>query len=155
MSSLFKNSMLGRRTVSIDWIVVAGLILILDQASKKLALGKLTGRPYSSANLRPQLRPVTNRNIGFGLVRGRRALVLVWSVGLFGTFILVEHATKFQTPVVLIGLGAAIGGATGNLLDMVWRGAVVDFIDLRIWPVFNIADVAIVIGAGLALWALW
>jgi signal peptidase II len=50
-----------------------------------------------------------------------------------------------------VGIGAAIGGATGNLFDQLRRGAIVDFIAIGWWPVFNVADAAIVSGAGLAL----
>lgn len=49
------------------------------------------------------------------------------------------------------GLGLAWSGATSNLLDRLWHGAVLDFIDIHSWPVFNIADVAITFGAALAL----
>jgi signal peptidase II len=53
-----------------------------------------------------------------------------------------------------VGFGAALGGATGNLIDQLRRGAVMDFIDLRIWPVFNLADTFIVVGLGVALWSI-
>jgi len=46
-------------------------------------------------------------------------------------------------------LGLIVGGALGNLVDRLRVGAVIDFIDLRVWPVFNLADVAITIGVGL------
>jgi signal peptidase II len=53
-----------------------------------------------------------------------------------------------------VALGSAIGGAAGNLIDLLRRGAIVDFIDLRIWPVFNLADAAIFCGACYAGWSL-
>ena len=61
-----------------------------------------------------------------------------------------------------IAVGAIIGGAIGNLADRVFRegggffgGAVVDFIDLQWWPVFNVADSAIVVGGILVVWRGW
>ncbi len=51
----------------------------------------------------------------------------------------------------MLGIGCALGGAAGNLLDILRRQHVVDFIDLGWWPVFNLADVAIVGGLLLAL----
>lgn len=54
-----------------------------------------------------------------------------------------------------IAVGSMLGGALGNLLDRVVRGAVLDFIHVWIWPVFNIADVAIVVGTGVLLWYAW
>lgn len=46
------------------------------------------------------------------------------------------------------------GGAAGNLIDRIFRGSVVDFFDFRIWPVFNIADIAIVVGVGCIIYSL-
>jgi signal peptidase II len=60
--------------------------------------------------------------------------------------VLVYRFSFLQGPVAVVALGAAIGGATGNLVDVMRRGAVVDFIDVRVWPVFNLADAAIVAG---------
>jgi signal peptidase II len=56
--------------------------------------------------------------------------------------------------VALLGLGAALGGAAGNLLDVVRRRSIVDFIDLGWWPTFNLADVAILAGLAAAFWPL-
>ena len=57
-------------------------------------------------------------------------------------------------PWAQAGLGAALGGVSGNVCDRLRRGAVIDFVDLRFWPVFNLADAAIVGGAATALWEL-
>ena len=57
-------------------------------------------------------------------------------------------------PLVQLGLGLAIGGAAGNLVDTMRRRPIVDFIDLGWWPVFNLADCAIVVGLLLALVSL-
>jgi signal peptidase II len=51
------------------------------------------------------------------------------------------------------GIGAALGGAAGNLADRLRHGAVVDFIAIGRWPVFNLADAAIVVGVGLVVWS--
>jgi signal peptidase II len=53
--------------------------------------------------------------------------------------------------LVPIGIGAAIGGATGNIIDRLRRGAVVDFVAIGPWPIFNLADAALVAGTGLVL----
>lgn len=52
------------------------------------------------------------------------------------------------------GLGLVLGGAAGNLLDRFRLGAVIDFLDFRVWPVFNVADSCITIGAVLMGWTL-
>jgi signal peptidase II len=77
-------------------------------------------------------------------------MLALWTVELVVLVCLVESGLVFEGAVAQVGLGAALGGAGGNLLDRVRRGSVVDFIDLRVWPIFNVADVAIVVGALLA-----
>ncbi len=78
--------------------------------------------------------------------------MLAWFTALVSAIILHRSGAWFQSHVALFGLGLAFGGAAGNLLDILrWR-YVVDFIDLRWWPVFNLANVAIVAGLVVALW---
>jgi signal peptidase II len=136
-------------------LLAAGLALVLDQASKKLALTRAKEAPRSPRRSGPRIRLVRNTTIGLGFVRSRSALVLLWTVAVIGTILLILRAPSFQGHTAQLGLGAAIGGATGNLLDMLRRGVVVDFIDLRIWPVFNVADALIVVGVAVALCSLW
>ena len=141
--------------VLIVLFLAAGLALVLDQASKKLALTLVKEKPRSSARSGPRIRLVRNTTIGLGLVRNRSALVLLWAVAVIGTILLILRAPSLQGHAAQIGLGAAIGGATGNLLDMLRRGVVVDFIDLRLWAVFNVADALIVVGVAVALCSIW
>jgi signal peptidase II len=138
----------------IELFLAAGLALVLDQASKKLALTRVEEEPCSPARSGPQIRPVRNTTIGLGLLRNRSSLVLLSAVAVIGTILLILRAPPFQGHAAPLGLGAAIGGATANLLDMLRRGMVVDFIDLRILPVFNAADAFIVVGVAVALWSI-
>ncbi len=79
-------------------------------------------------------------------------LALVLAVSLACAVLLIRTGAWFQKPIALSALGIAFGGAAGNLVDLARRRHIVDFIDLKWWPVFNIADVAIVGGLVLALW---
>jgi signal peptidase II len=135
-----------------EWLLSTALILALDQASKRFVVARQqSGAPIPAGQARWVAR-VDHRRLAFGLC-DRRALLLLWCVAVIGTSLLISHVAAFQGRAAQIGLGAAIGGATGNLLDMLLRGAVVDFIDLRIWPLFNLADAAIVGGVVVALWS--
>jgi signal peptidase II len=64
-------------------------------------------------------------------------------------------------PVLAVAVGLVLGGALGNLADRMFRGrgwlrgAVIDFIDFRVWPVFNVADAAITCGCLMLVWAGW
>ena len=96
-----------------------------------------------------------NPDVGLGFVKDPRALASLWGLCVAATVILLYVFPPFREPGTQLGLGAALGGATGNLIDRVWRGAVVDFIDLRVWPVFNLADASIVGGIVVALYSAW
>jgi signal peptidase II len=72
--------------------------------------------------------------------------------------VLLSSGAGAHSRMAAVGLGLVLGGAAGNLADRIFRagdgflgGGVVDFIDLQWWPVFNIADTSVVIGAGLLL----
>ena len=101
-----------------------------------------------------RIRPVTSSKRIYGRHAARVALPLVWCVALASATILYSSGVTFQSHAALLGLGAAFGGAAGNLLDIFRRGAVLDFIDLGWWPVFNLADVAILAGLVVAFWPL-
>lgn len=101
---------------------------------------------------------VVARGAGGYLLHGKGGkltpLALLWLGEFLVLGLLVEIGPLARNAWLAIALGAALGGAASNLIDRVRRGGIVDFIDLKIWPVFNIADAAIVIGAGAAAFAL-
>ena len=76
-------------------------------------------------------------------------MTLVWA---FLVFAACVAASLIDNTAVYIAMGMLTAGATGNLMDGVSRRAVTDFIDLRVWPVFNLADAAIVCGATFLAW---
>jgi signal peptidase II len=131
--------------------VAAALVYLLDRITKLLAQQHLAGR--APIDLIPgvvRLTYTTNAGGAFGLFGGQPWLF-------FGATVLVCAAiviasTRLSRPAVAVGLGLILGGALGNLTDRILHGPgvsgrVVDFVDFRIWPVFNLADSAIVIGA--------
>ena len=91
-----------------------------------------------------------NSGAAFGMLRGLSGvLALAALVG-----VVAFAAVVVQKPPLVTGLGAALvaGGAAGNLLDRLFRpGGVVDFVDFRFWPAFNVADSAISVGAVLLI----
>lgn len=101
------------------------------------------------------LHQVRNPGTAFGLIRGKTFPFFLASVAVLLLLLLVlwrwrRHLGRsFQA-----ALGLIIGGAVSNIIDRIFLGAVVDFVDLRFWPVFNLADMAIVIGVGMALFCV-
>lgn len=80
----------------------------------------------------------------------RLLLVLIWLLAAVSAAFLHRSGTVFQSGAALIGLGAALGGAAGNLTDILRRRAVINFVHFGWWPGFNLADVSILGGLILA-----
>ncbi|MBI4322852.1 MAG: signal peptidase II [Candidatus Omnitrophica bacterium] len=135
------------------WLVVA-LTLAGDQATKLLVCASLD--PADSLPLIPSVLHLTyvqNTGVAFGLWRGYSNVVVLGSV-VIAAWVLMELLQRRDRrwPVPL-GLSLILGGALGNLIDRVRVGYVIDFLDVRVWPVFNVADSAISVGVGLLLWS--
>ncbi|MCL6450583.1 MAG: signal peptidase II [Acetobacteraceae bacterium] len=130
-------------------------VLALDRLSKWLVQAYLD--PGQSV---PVLGPVMNLTLvhnpgaAFGLFPGQAAVFTALSLAIL--VILPLFAFRFERgrPGPQAALGAVVGGAAGNLLDRLCTGGVVDFLDFKVWPVFNLADAAIVTGLGLFLLGL-
>jgi signal peptidase II len=128
-------------------LLSATLLFVFDQSVKVLALSHLReGRAVSLGVM--TLRAVLNRPAGAGTsARGAATLAALWVAVAAALVAIVQGGSFFQGTMASVALGAALGGAGSNLTDRLWRRGVVDIIDLQVWPVFNLADVAIVGGA--------
>ncbi|MBI4706983.1 MAG: signal peptidase II [Candidatus Omnitrophica bacterium] len=131
----------------IIFIVIA--ILSLDQVSKFLVAKNLfldQSIPVIKGVFHLSL--VHNRGAAFGLLKNQIPLFLFTS--LFAVvLIFLELKKKKHALIYELSLALILAGALGNLIDRAIFGYVIDFLDFRIWPVFNIADSAITIGAVL------
>jgi signal peptidase II len=80
-------------------------------------------------------------------------LLLAWgvTVALVALALYSGDDVLYRSELGSVGFGVAVGGATGNMVDRMRQGAIVDFIAIGRWPVFNLADVAIVLGIALVL----
>jgi signal peptidase II len=131
-------------------LVCALLVLLADQWSKRAVEVHANGPlPYGLASL-VRLRLVRHRRRFFDSYRARNAMMLLWLTALASAMFLSGYTMWFDSPMARAGLGIAFGGSAGNLLDILGRKHVIDFIDLGWWPVFNLADVAIVTGLAIA-----
>jgi signal peptidase II len=123
----------------------AGLVVSLDQLVKLFVVAHFSPQAMASV-VGIRLRLVINRT-GAQSPLYWLCLLLVQAIWLCGVLAFVPLP---QHQMVTAGLGLALGGAVSNTIDRVLRRGVVDYIDLGFWPVFNIADAAIVLGAGAA-----
>jgi len=136
-------------------IVPVLIILALDQLSKFIVIKNLNAN--QSIPIIKGLLYVTfvrNRGAAFGILKNQLPLFIF--TALFAVvLIFLVISKKRQRPLILnISLGLILAGAIGNLIDRLFLGYVVDFIDFRIWPVFNVADSAITVGAVLLGWSI-
>ncbi|MFH1858454.1 MAG: signal peptidase II [Candidatus Omnitrophota bacterium] len=127
-------------------------VLLLDQISKHLILRTMVFN--QSIPVVPSvfhLTLVANTGVAFGLFKGKAELfVLVGLVALLWIALFVRRRA-IQNRLALLALALVSGGAVGNLLDRFRYGYVVDFLDFRVWPVFNVADTCISVGTVLFL----
>ena len=127
--------------------------LAIDQASK--AWVRLTFAPGESHPLIDGLLHLTyvqNSGAAFGILQGRTELLVALTLAL-GVYALFRRAELRQAPWGMrLAYTLAISGAAGNLVDRIRLGWVTDFIDIRVWPVFNVADSQIVAGVILLGW---
>jgi signal peptidase II len=138
------------RSAALLYALAAGAFL-LDRLSKLWVEQSLAGRPpIRVIGGVLSLSYTTNSGGAFGF--GRSAPWLFAGATIVVGLVIVVVSTRPLRPSVAIGLGLILGGALGNLTDRIangpgFGGAVTDFIDFHVWPVFNLADSAIVIGA--------
>jgi signal peptidase II len=133
-------------------LLICGAVVAIDQGAKALVNGEVAHGDRVHVLPFLAITNTENRGIAFGLAGGASpaliGLTVVAVVGLLG-FLLIQ----LKGPGIWIAGGLLVGGALGNLADRVRDGGVTDFIDLPLWPTFNLADVAIVAGVIALLFA--
>ena len=132
---------------------VALTTVAADQAVKALVRATIDRGEAVDVVLGIEFVNVRNRGIAFGLFAGGGALLVIFALAAL-TALLVFFARHRDRPLVWLPTGLLIGGALGNLIDRTRDGAVTDFVDLPLWPAFNLADVAITFGVITLLYVL-
>jgi signal peptidase II len=110
--------------------------------------------PGASAPVIPGLLSLThvqNRGVAFGLLAGAAPLALAVAALILVVILSYYRGRQFSSSATVAGIGSLVGGAAGNLVDRLRLGYVMDYLDVHIWPVFNLADAAITAGAGLLI----
>jgi signal peptidase II len=137
----------------LELLTAAAVALAADQLSKRQVL----------AEPRFALATATRRYVSIRCIINRRAAAISLSeIGIVAAWILCAALTLFAleqeplaaNPLAVAGIGLALGGVSGNVIDLLWRGGIVDFIALGSWTIFNLADAAIVSGLALTVLAL-
>ncbi|HAJ57041.1 MAG TPA: signal peptidase II [Candidatus Omnitrophica bacterium] len=146
------------------YLFIPFLIIVLDQVSKYFAcrfLGQQDTVPLVKGVF--HLTLTGNQGAAFSILQGGLVFfVIVSAVCIFGIIAMLCRPRLLKTvlgfdaadKLIKISLALILGGACGNLIDRLRLGYVVDFLDFRVWPVFNLADSAITVGALLICWKM-
>ena len=128
-------------------------ILIFDQLAKYFVVQYVPqGSSIPIIKNIFHLTYILNRGAAFGIFKNQVYFFIITAVAAI-IFILINLRYR-RAPRFEIALSLILSGAVGNLIDRIRLGAVIDFLDFRIWPVFNIADSAITIGAILLAYSI-
>jgi signal peptidase II len=145
------------------YAIVAGValtIIVLDQLTKWWALERLSGGRVIEVFWTLRLRLVYNSGASFSIGDGLGPFIGIAAIGI--VVVLIWTGRSMTSRLGAVALGMVLGGAIGNILDRIFRvgdgfmgGSVVDFIDFQWWPVFNVADTGVVLGAILLVAVGW
>ena len=137
-------------------IILSIIFIIIDQVSKIIVVNNLTNnKSIEVIKSFFYLTYTNNKGAAFSILTGRRILLILVALIVIGVLIYYVRKNKIEGKVNKIALSLVIGGSIGNLIDRILRGAVIDFIDVKIFgynfPIFNLADTFIVIGVFLLI----
>jgi signal peptidase II len=140
----------ARRRGGLTLWITAGVVLVADRSTKLWAERTLPDHPRDLIDGVLGFRYTTNSGGAFSL--GDRAPLVFAIAAIVVCAAIAITSFRARPRAHAIALGLVLGGAAGNLIDRITRGSglsgrVVDFIDVHVWPVFNVADASIVVGA--------
>ncbi len=136
-------------------LLIGAITLALDFLTKLLVQLKMEpdqSKPIIQGIF--HLTFVQNPGAAFGLMKYQTGLFIVITVVVILIIVVYSRKLGKGDNLFRVALGLQLGGAVGNLADRVRFGYVVDFLDFRVWPVFNLADTAIVVGVVLFAYEL-
>lgn len=136
-------------------VFLALAVAALDQVSKAYMQANML--PGASIPVIPGIFHITyvlNPGAAFGILEHQTWFFVVVAFVLFAAMVYFYPRIPQGYGLLRLGVGLQVGGAAGNVIDRLKTGYVVDFFDFRVWPVFNVADIAIVCGVALIVYSL-
>lgn len=149
----------SKRKLQFLWLFIAAALVGLDRFTKWLVVTKMQLKETINLIKIGDTEVLNffyclNNGAAFSKLSGHRwLLVVITSVVLAGLLVFMMSG-RIKRPINIAALGLVIGGGVGNLIDRIFNeGLVIDFIDFRLinFPIFNVADICAVVGAGLVL----
>ena len=146
-----------RQTYAIGF-VIAAIVIVVDQLTKYWAINALSDDRRIGVIWTLQLNLTYNSGMAFSKGSGLGPVIGV--VAIIVVIALAISLRRVTNTMALLSTGLIIGGAIGNIIDRLFRGdawlhgSVIDFIDFQWWPIFNVADMCVMIGAALMLFGV-
>ncbi|MGI6262714.1 MAG: signal peptidase II [Succiniclasticum sp.] len=135
---------------------LAALVVVADRVTKYLVVTHMAeGQSIPLVDGIFHLTYILNPGAAFGMMAHSRTLFLAVGAAVVVAVLYFRRAILAEGLCIRVGTSLFLGGALGNLWDRVQTGLVVDFLDFRIWPVFNVADIAICVGVALVAWGIF
>ncbi|MDD5496407.1 MAG: signal peptidase II [Candidatus Omnitrophica bacterium] len=128
--------------------LISSSIFVFDRIIKAFVCERLS--EAQSIKVIPGIFHITlvfNKGAAFGILKDQRLFFVLLSIAVISLIVVYLWRNNLKDYILFLALALLLGGACGNLLDRVRFGYVIDFLDFRIWPVFNVADSSITIGA--------
>jgi signal peptidase II len=132
-------------------IAVATAALAADQVTKRIVAGTLALGEEVHVAGPLAIHHVQNSGIAFGFFASATSMVIILTAVVVVWMVVFFARSGARHPVLPVALGLVVGGSLSNLVDRVRLGHVTDFLDLRYWPAFNLADTFIVVGVAVLL----
>ena len=146
--------MVNKKNIIIFSVIL--LVIFLDQSSKFFVKNnfKLT---QSVPIIKDVLHftYINNTGSAFGLFKNFNIIFILFSVIVILIILYNLKKINEKEKAMQLSVGLLLGGTIGNLIDRLYNDSVIDFIDLRFWPVFNIADSAVTISIAILIFILW
>ena len=138
-----------------DFLVLSFLVISVDRLTKILVMDKMQeGMSIPVIQGIFHFTYVLNPGAAFGMLPNNRSFFIALTVAVLVIAFVARKQILKETAWIKYGMALFLGGAIGNLLDRIETGFVVDFFDFIIWPVFNVADIAICVGVGMIIWSV-
>ena len=156
MKKFFATVELALALAYLNWdkVIFFGVVA-LDQFTKAIVMRSMVpGQSIPLVQNIFHLTYVLNPGAAFGILSNQRMFLLITGAALILATAYFYPLLKKSDGCLRLGATAILGGAVANLIDRAQTGYVVDFFDFRIWPVFNVADIAIVLGMGFMIYAI-
>lgn len=127
-------------------LIISGIIIFIDQLLKIIAIKLCSNSNIEIIDNIFSITQIENTGMALGLNEGNFKNIIISSLIIIFMFRYLYTQKKYINKITLTTVSFIIGGGISNLIDRIFRGGVIDFIKILDFPIFNLADISIVLG---------